>query len=80
MSQPNALGVSPAALLWLAVRELPSQALSIFQARNERHRTQRDRASAVSSSPQGHHTIPVPSVRRRIARRNELALLTYPFG
>ena len=42
MSQPNALGVSPAALIWLAVRELPSQALSIFQARNERHRTQRD--------------------------------------
>lgn len=42
MSQPNTLGASPAALVWLAVRELPSQALSIFQARNERHRTQRD--------------------------------------
>ncbi len=42
MSQPNAPGVSPAMLLWLAVHELPAQALSIFQARNERHRTQRD--------------------------------------
>ena len=36
MSQPNALGVSPAALLWLALRELPSQAMAILAGKNER--------------------------------------------
>jgi O-antigen/teichoic acid export membrane protein len=42
MSQANALGVSPAALIWLALRELPLQAMTILRARSERHRTQRD--------------------------------------
>lgn len=46
MSQPNALGVSPAALLWFALKELPSQAMAIFEGRNERHRTQRDAVTA----------------------------------
>jgi O-antigen/teichoic acid export membrane protein len=45
MSQ-GALGISPAMLLWLALKELPSQAMEIFEARNERQRTQRDAFAA----------------------------------
>jgi len=46
MNQSNALGVSSAALLWLALKEMPSQAMAIFEARNDRHRTQRDAFTA----------------------------------
>ena len=42
MSQPTALGVSPAGLIWLAVKELLAQPLEMLRGRNERHRTQRD--------------------------------------
>ena len=46
MTQPNVLGVSSAALLWLALRELPSQAMAILEGKNEVHRTQRDALAA----------------------------------
>ncbi|MFA6139855.1 MAG: oligosaccharide flippase family protein, partial [Hyphomicrobium sp.] len=42
MSQPTAPGVSPAGLIWLALKELPTQALTMLRGGNERHRTQRD--------------------------------------
>ena len=46
MNQSNALGVSSAALLWLALKELPSQTMAIFEGKNEVHRTQRDAFAA----------------------------------
>lgn len=46
MSRSTALGTSTAGLLWLALKELPSQAMEIFEGRNERHRTQRDAIAA----------------------------------
>ena len=42
MSQPTALGVSPAGLIRLALKELPTQALTMLRGGSERHRTQRD--------------------------------------
>ena len=46
MNQSNAIAVSSAALLWLALKELPSQTMAIFEGKNEVHRTQRDAFAA----------------------------------
>ncbi|MBZ0209458.1 MAG: polysaccharide biosynthesis C-terminal domain-containing protein [Hyphomicrobium sp.] len=48
MSQPTALGISSAAMLWLAVRELPSQAMAVIEGKSERHRAQRDAFTAFA--------------------------------
>ena len=42
MSQSTALGISPAGLIWLALKEFPAQALVMLRGGSERHRTQRD--------------------------------------
>jgi O-antigen/teichoic acid export membrane protein len=46
MQQNSALGTSPAALLWFALREIPSQVREVFEGKNDRHRTQRDAVAA----------------------------------
>lgn len=48
MSSSNALGVSPAALLLVAIKELPAQALAILNGASERERTQRDALAAFA--------------------------------
>jgi O-antigen/teichoic acid export membrane protein len=48
MSHATALGISTPAMLWLAVRELPSQILAVLEGKNDRHRAQRDAVTAFS--------------------------------
>src|SRR5688572_18293675 len=48
MSHATALGISTPAMLWLAVKELPSQILAVLEAKNDRHRAQRDAVTAFS--------------------------------
>jgi O-antigen/teichoic acid export membrane protein len=48
MSQPSTLGTTPAALLLIVLKELPSHVLGIFEGKSERQRTQRDAVTAFS--------------------------------
>ncbi len=48
MNQPSTLGTTPATLLLIALKELPSQVLGIFEGKSERQRTQRDAVTAFS--------------------------------
>lgn len=48
MSQSSVISAPPVSALWRAVKAVPSQVMEIFEARNDRHRAQRDALTAFS--------------------------------